>query len=161
VGPLGPLGALTAGRSASRARAATTPDWAEKPSSTSAPASACRVLILAVATDCAGLTLVRANHLYLLDPVLSPAVFAQLVGRIARQGQTRPCFVYSMIVKGSVEEPMLRLRVRLAAGAGTGGSAATEKVDAAARKSSSSADANQASAAGLPMGDLLALLDAE
>lgn len=128
-----------------------------------APPDKCRVLVLAVATDCAGLTLTRANHLFLLDPVLSPAVFAQLVGRIARQGQTRPCFVYDMVIAGSVEVGMLRLRAQLAAGAGAGGTAATQKVDAAARAgagSSAKNDASESSIARLPLGDLLKLLDA-
>ena len=42
----------------------------------------CRALILSAATDCAGLTLTIANHIFCLDPVLSPAVMAQLAGRI-------------------------------------------------------------------------------
>ena len=121
----------------------------------------CRVLVLAVATDCAGLTLTRANHLFILDPIISPAVFAQLVGRIARQGQSRPCTVYNMVVSNSVEENMIKLRTRLAAGQGSGGSAATLKVDAAARSAggaSSKGDANEASLSRLPLGDLLELV---
>ena len=127
------------------------------------PASVCRVLVLAVATDCAGLTLTRANHLFLMDPIISPYVFAQLVGRIARQGQTRPCFVYDLVIGGSVEVGMLRLRARLAAGEGAGGSTATQIVDAAARASggaSAKGDANEASVNRLPLGDLLALVGA-
>ena len=126
----------------------------------SAPAARCKALVLAVATDCAGLTLTRANHLFLVDPILSPAVSAQLVGRIARQGQTRPCSVYHLVVGGSVEERMLRLRFKLAAGAAAGGSVAAQKVDAAARAGGgkgAKGDANEASSARLPLADLLAL----
>jgi hypothetical protein len=92
-----------------------------------------RVLILSLGTDCAGLTLTCASHLFVLDPPLSPAVMSQLVGRICRQGQTRTCHVFHMVVKDSVEERMIAIRARLARGEASGGAADTAAVDAAAR----------------------------
>jgi len=123
-----------------------------------APAAECRALVLAVATEAAGLTLTVANHVFCLDPVLSPAVMAQLVGRVARQGQTRPCVVWDLVAAGSVEEGLVRLRDRLARGAGAGGAAGTQQLDASARASTARAAA--AADARLPLADLAFLLAA-
>jgi hypothetical protein len=75
-----------------------------------------RVLILSLGSDCAGLTLTAASHLFVLDPPLSPAIMSQLIGRICRQGQTRPCTVFHFVVKDSVEEKMIKVRAKLARG---------------------------------------------
>ena len=73
-----------------------------------------RVLLLHATADCAGLTLVCANHLFLLDPVLSAATLAQLVGRICRVGQLKPCVVYHFCGEGygSTDEAIIRLRAQ-------------------------------------------------
>jgi len=78
--------------------------------------AAARVLLLHAATDCAGLTLVAANHLFLLDQQLHPGTLAQLVARIARQGQARQCFVYH-VFSAPVDVATLRARERASAGA--------------------------------------------
>jgi SNF2 family DNA or RNA helicase len=44
------------------------------------------------------------------DPWWNPAAQAQATDRAHRIGQTRPVFVYSLIVAGSVEERMLTLQ---------------------------------------------------
>jgi SNF2 family DNA or RNA helicase len=87
---------------------------------------AARVLLLHSTLDCSGLTLTCANHLLLLDPVPSAAVSAQLVGRIARQGQERPCAVYHLVAQGTVEEVLLRRRVRRGGGSARGEGGAAE-----------------------------------
>ena len=126
--------------------------------------------MLAIGTDCAGLTLVAANHLFLIDAALSAGSVAQLIGRIARQGQTRPaCFVYHLAVRRSIEERVLRLRasvrdpsaassvaaasvVGTASGAsGTGSRTGTGALAARASQSSSTE--------GLSTADLFYLLD--
>ncbi len=117
--------------------------------------------MLAVATDCAGLTLTCANHIFLLDPVLSPAVMAQLVGRISRQGQTRPCYVYNFVVDDSIEGAILHLRTRLASGVTSEGAAGAAEVDATARGAvgrTATVDANAASTSRLPLPEMLFLL---
>jgi hypothetical protein len=92
-----------------------------------------RVLILSLGSDCAGLTLTAASHLFVLDPPLSPAIMSQLIGRICRQGQTRPCTVFHFVVKDSVEEKMIKVRAKLARGDSAGGSATAAAVDSTAR----------------------------
>jgi SNF2 family DNA or RNA helicase len=112
-----------------------------------------RVLLLSIGADCAGLTLTAANHLFVLDPVLSPQVMGQLAGRICRQGQVKPCFVYHMAVAGSVEERIIAMRcVRASAGehaAGAGDSCS----------GTGDGDANAAIADQLSAVELLRLLD--
>jgi hypothetical protein len=66
-----------------------------------------RVLLIVASADCSGMTLSAANHLFLLDPVPRAEHVVQLVGRIARQGQTRAQTVYHMISEGTVEEGVL------------------------------------------------------
>lgn len=100
-----------------------------------------------------------------MDPVLSPAVTAQLIGRIARMSQTRPCFVYHLAAMGSVEERMIVWRAALARGSARGRAAGD--VDASAkvalRQSQAAknelADANTGAAERLAAADLLTLLD--
>jgi hypothetical protein len=82
-------------------------------SSPAAPRAApLRVLLLHATADCAGLTLTAANHLFLLDAVLSAATLAQLVGRICRVGQRKPCVVYHLCGEGEggTDEAIMRLR---------------------------------------------------
>ena len=71
---------------------------------------AVRVLLLNAATDCAGLTLTAASHLFVLDVLLDATVQAQLVGRICRLGQQRQCHVYHMAALDTAEEVLLRAR---------------------------------------------------
>ncbi len=81
-----------------------------------------------------GLNLTRADTVIHYDPWWNPAVQAQATDRAHRFGQTRPVFVYSLIVAGSVEERMLRLQQRkrelaqsVLAGAGAGPAALSER----------------------------------
>ena len=69
-----------------------------------------RVLRLNATADCSGLSLVVANHLFVLDPVMSPATLQQLCGRISRQGQVRPCAIYHVLSEGSVDEGLVKIR---------------------------------------------------
>ena len=59
-----------------------------------------------------GLNLTTADTVIHYDPWWNPAVQAQATDRAHRIGQTRPVFVYNLIVAGSVEERMLALQRR-------------------------------------------------
>ena len=69
-----------------------------------------RVLCLNATADNSGLSLVIANHLFLLDPIMSPAILQQVCGRISRQGQVRPCVIYHVLSEGSIDESLVKLR---------------------------------------------------
>ena len=115
------------------------------------------------------------SFLVCADPILSPPTMAQLIGRVARQGQAKPCYVYHMAVCASIEERMVALRAELAAaGAGTalsaagstsgGAGAAVAAAAAAAGKAGAAAsaqagDTNAASTERLTTAQLLRLLD--
>ena len=44
-----------------------------------------------------------ANHVFLLEPSLDPAILQQAVGRAHRMGQTRPVHVTRLIMHSTVE----------------------------------------------------------
>ena len=71
-----------------------------------------RVLLLDMRSSYSGVTLTAANHLVLLDPFLHLPETQQIIARISRQGQRKPCFVYHMCAAGTVEEAILVKRER-------------------------------------------------
>ena len=88
-----------------------------------------RVFLLATGVANAGLTLVAATSVFILEPSLNPAIEEQAINRIHRIGQTRPTTVYRFVVADSVEETILDLQAAkrgslVRGGAGAGGSAA-------------------------------------
>lgn len=56
-----------------------------------------------------GLTLVESNHVVLLSPGFTSYMKEQAAARVWRIGQTRPVFVWELIVKGSIENRMLTI----------------------------------------------------
>ncbi|KAG1672797.1 hypothetical protein FOA52_002785 [Chlamydomonas sp. UWO 241] len=71
-----------------------------------------RVLLLSLQTQAAGLTLVRASHVFLLEPAMDPAIEQQAVARVHRIGQTRETVVTRLLVDGTVEMEVLRVLQR-------------------------------------------------
>ncbi|MEB0140297.1 MULTISPECIES: DEAD/DEAH box helicase [unclassified Undibacterium] len=61
-----------------------------------------------------GLNLTAADTVILVDPWWNPAVEEQAIARAHRIGQTKPVFVYKLVVAGSIEERMLELQARKA-----------------------------------------------
>lgn len=57
-----------------------------------------------------GLTLVRANHVFLLEPTPEPAIHQQAVARVHRIGQKRPVHVYRTLLNGSIEEDVVSMQ---------------------------------------------------
>ena len=58
----------------------------------------------------AGLTLVRANHVFLLEPSIDPAIEQQAISRVHRIGQQRDVHIVRLIVGGTIEEQVLHLQ---------------------------------------------------
>ncbi len=57
-----------------------------------------------------GLNLTAADYVILMDPWWNPAVERQAIDRAYRIGQTKPVFVYRLIVKDSVEEKVMQMQ---------------------------------------------------
>lgn len=68
------------------------------------------VFLISLKAGGTGLNLTSADTVIHYDPWWNPAAQAQATDRAYRIGQTRPVFVYNLIVAGSVEERMLRLQ---------------------------------------------------
>ncbi|KAL2920015.1 Vacuolar protein sorting-associated protein 41 [Polyrhizophydium stewartii] len=66
-----------------------------------------RVMLISTMCGAAGLNLVAANTVVLVDPWWNPMVEEQAIGRVHRLGQTRPVKVYRLIMEGSIEERVL------------------------------------------------------
>ncbi len=68
------------------------------------------VFLISLKAGGTGLNLTSADTVIHYDPWWNAAAQAQATDRAYRIGQTRPVFVYNLIVAGSVEERMLRLQ---------------------------------------------------
>ncbi len=68
------------------------------------------VFLISLKAGGTGLNLTSADTVIHYDPWWNPAAQAQATDRAYRIGQTKPVFVYNLIVAGSVEERMLRLQ---------------------------------------------------
>ncbi|CAJ1367319.1 unnamed protein product [Effrenium voratum] len=62
------------------------------------------VLLLSSKAGGTGLNLIGANRLVLFDPDWNPANDAQAMARIWRDGQTKPCVIYRLVLAGTLEE---------------------------------------------------------
>nr|QDO16321.1 DNA repair and recombination protein RAD54B [Lingulodinium polyedra] len=72
----------------------------------------CRAFLLSSRAGGVGLNIVGANRLIMLEPDWNPAVDLQAMGRVWRQGQTKPCFIYRLAAHGTLEEKILQRQVR-------------------------------------------------
>jgi len=73
-------------------------------------AGQCDVFLISLKAGGTGLNLTSADTVIHYDPWWNPAAQAQATDRAHRIGQTRPVFVYQLIVAGSVEERMVELQ---------------------------------------------------
>lgn len=69
-----------------------------------------RVLLMDVSQAAFGLDMSSASRVYFVNPVFSPQVEAQAVKRAHRIGQIKPVFVETLVLKGSIEEVIVRRR---------------------------------------------------
>ncbi|KAI9005215.1 SNF2 family N-terminal domain-containing protein [Gaertneriomyces semiglobifer] len=88
------------------------------------------VIMLNARSQAAGLTLVAANHVILVEPIVNGALEAQAVHRIWRIGQTRETYVWKWVVGETIEErvALLGQRDKWRVGQATGDSDEEEEV---------------------------------
>ena len=86
------------------------------------------VFLLSVRSGAVGINLTSASHVFVMEPLLNPALEAQAIGRAWRMGQTRSVKVVHFVTKDSVESRIVELNATRAAakGAQHGGAAAAE-----------------------------------
>jgi E3 ubiquitin-protein ligase SHPRH len=65
--------------------------------------AAVETFLLDAKSNCSGLNLVNATHVFLCEPLVNPAVELQAVARVHRIGQMRPTTVWMCLVRDSVE----------------------------------------------------------
>ncbi|KAI9097243.1 hypothetical protein DFS34DRAFT_114978 [Phlyctochytrium arcticum] len=68
-----------------------------------------QVIMLNARSQSAGLTLVAANHVMLLEPVVNIGLELQAISRVHRIGQKRETTIWRYIVKSTVEERIFHL----------------------------------------------------
>jgi SNF2 family DNA or RNA helicase len=71
------------------------------------PSSPFFLMLLSARAGGVGLNLVGGSRLVLVDPDWNPATDQQAMGRIWRDGQTKPVFIYRLISAGSIDETIL------------------------------------------------------
>ena len=95
------------------------------------------ILLLSLKAGGVGITLTRADQVYLLDSWWNPAVEEQATDRAYRIGQKNPVTVYRLITRDTVEERILELQksklalsqALVSGGGGAGGAAALSRED--------------------------------
>jgi len=77
-------------------------------------ATAPEVFLLSLRAAGTGLTLTRADYVFIFDPWWNPAVERQAIDRTHRLGQEKPVFAYRLVAADSVEEKVLALQAEKA-----------------------------------------------
>jgi hypothetical protein len=72
-----------------------------------------RVLLMDVRNAAYGLNLPSASRIYFVNPTCRPNVEAQAIKRAHRIGQTRPVYVETLVLEGTIEEKMLERSKRM------------------------------------------------
>lgn len=57
------------------------------------------VFLLSQRTGSVGINLAAANHVFLMEPAMNPAVEVQAIGRVDRMTQTKPVTVHYMTMR--------------------------------------------------------------
>ncbi|KAK3985683.1 hypothetical protein QBC44DRAFT_312043 [Cladorrhinum sp. PSN332] len=69
-----------------------------------------RVLLMDITQAAFGLDMKSASRIYFINPVLNPQVEAQAIGRARRISQQKPVTVETLVLRGSVEELIVKRR---------------------------------------------------
>merc|ERR1712129_299115 len=62
------------------------------------------IFVLTVATGAMGINLTAANHVFMMEPPLNPALYLQAINRVYRIGQKKKCHIHTMIMRDSIEQ---------------------------------------------------------
>ena len=92
-----------------------------------------KVFVLTVRAGAVGITLTAANHVFMMEPTLNPALHRQAINRVYRLGQTKGVHIHTLIMRDSVEQRIWECIHRTAdggddgdgSGGGGGGGGAT------------------------------------
>lgn len=68
-----------------------------------------QVFILSVRSGAVGINLTSANFIFMMEPLMNPALDEQAVGRAWRMGQKRPVTVKRLIMRGTLEDSISTL----------------------------------------------------
>lgn len=68
------------------------------------------VMLLSLKAGGLGITLTRADHVYILDPWWNPAVEDQAADRAYRIGQENPVVVHRLVARDTIESRILELQ---------------------------------------------------
>lgn len=74
-----------------------------------------RVLLMDLTQAAHGLNVCSASRVYFVNPVWTPSVEAQALKRAHRIGQTRPVYVETLILKGTLEDELVKRRNSMSA----------------------------------------------
>jgi len=69
-----------------------------------------RVLLMDISQAAFGLDMSSASRVFFINPVFSPQIEAQAVKRAHRIGQTKPVYVETLVLEGSIEEVIIDRR---------------------------------------------------
>lgn len=72
-----------------------------------------RVLLMDITQAAFGLDMKSASRIYFINPVLNPQVEAQAIGRARRISQKKPVSVETLVLRGSVEEVIVKRRAEM------------------------------------------------
>jgi len=64
----------------------------------------CQIFLMSIKSGAVGITLTAANHIYLMEPLQNPALYAQALNRVHRIGQKKKVFIKTLVMENSVEE---------------------------------------------------------
>eukprot|EP00536_Pseudo-nitzschia_multiseries_P006243 jgi/Psemu1/239230/estExt_Genewise1.C_1300044 len=70
----------------------------------------CTVLLLNLKQGAEGLTLVKATHVFMVEPIMNNGLDQQAINRIHRIGQTRRTFVWRYLIENTIEMKLDRMR---------------------------------------------------
>jgi len=69
------------------------------------------VLLMHIKHGAEGLTLIEANHIFMIEPLLNHSMDSQAINRIHRIGQTSKTYIHRYIIENTIEEKIDRLRI--------------------------------------------------